>query len=473
MKYDTIIIGAGLSGLAAGIRLAYYGQNVLVLEKHTTIGGLNSFYRLRGRNYDVGLHAITNYAEPGTRSGPLAKLLKQLRMRWDDFELTPQLGSAVVFPEAKLRFNNDFTLLQQEVADTFPDQIDGFNQLTLKVEQFDDTSLDQPYISARQVVQEHITNTTLEDMLFCPLMFYGSPTPHDMDFCQFVIMFKAIFLQGFSRPAAGIRLILKNLVRKYKSLGGELQLRGAVRQIVHENGEARGVILEDGTELECDVLISSAGSLETTRLQNPTDHSSNRVVLPSEAEGQAPGELSFIESLYALDKLPAELGVEETIIFYNNAPRFNYAPCTDPVDLNSGIICSPNNFAYDDPQDVREGPLLRATVIANPAYWMNLPEEQYRAEKESWFPKILEKVSEKLPSFQSHIVDTDMFTPHTIQRYTSKINGAVYGAPDKIRDGRTELENLYLCGTDQGFLGIIGSMLSGISIANLHVLSRM
>ena len=79
MKYDTLIIGAGLSGLAAGIRLAYYGQSVCILERHTTIGGLNSFYRLRGRNYDVGLHAVTNYAPPGTKTGPLSKLLRQLR----------------------------------------------------------------------------------------------------------------------------------------------------------------------------------------------------------------------------------------------------------------------------------------------------------------------------------------------------------------------------------------------------------
>ena len=68
--YDVVIIGAGMSGLAAGIRLAYYDQRVCILERHTTIGGLNSFYRLRGRNYDVGLHAVTNYASPGTRTGP-------------------------------------------------------------------------------------------------------------------------------------------------------------------------------------------------------------------------------------------------------------------------------------------------------------------------------------------------------------------------------------------------------------------
>ena len=72
MRYDTVIIGAGLSGLAAGIRLAYFDRSVCVLERHTTVGGLNSFYRLRDRNHDVGLHAVTNYAAPGTLTGPLS-----------------------------------------------------------------------------------------------------------------------------------------------------------------------------------------------------------------------------------------------------------------------------------------------------------------------------------------------------------------------------------------------------------------
>lgn len=80
--FDTIIIGAGMSGLAAGIRLAMYDHRVCVLEKHWTIGGLNSFYRVNGRNYDVGLHAMTNFTQRGAKKGPLARLLKQLRFRW-------------------------------------------------------------------------------------------------------------------------------------------------------------------------------------------------------------------------------------------------------------------------------------------------------------------------------------------------------------------------------------------------------
>jgi len=71
-----------------------------------------------------------------------------------------------------------------------------------------------------------------------------------------------------------------------------------------------------------------------------------------------------------------------------------------------------------------------------------------------------------------HRLAHDMFTPRTVRKYTGHLNGAIYGAPNKIKDGRTHLENLYLAGTDQGFLGIVGAMLSGISMANLHCLQN-
>src|SRR5882724_4288420 len=124
--YDTIIIGAGLSGLAAGIRLAYYDQKVCILERHYTIGGLNSFYRLRGRNYDVGLHAVTNFTPKGAKKGPLARILRQLRFSWDEFGLRPQVGSSIAFPSARLEFTNNLDVLRAEVARVFPAERDHF-----------------------------------------------------------------------------------------------------------------------------------------------------------------------------------------------------------------------------------------------------------------------------------------------------------------------------------------------------------
>src|SRR5205823_1979277 len=159
--YDTIIIGAGLSGLAAGIRLAYYEQRVCILERHYTIGGLNSFYRLRGRDYDVGLHAVTNYATKGTKKGPLVRLLRQLRLSWEDFSLAPQLGSAIAFPGVRLAFNNDIRLLESEIARTFPAQRDNFQRLMGQIVDYDDLDQNVFDISARQILSSTITNPLL------------------------------------------------------------------------------------------------------------------------------------------------------------------------------------------------------------------------------------------------------------------------------------------------------------------------
>lgn len=459
MHYDALIIGAGLSGLAAGIRLAYFEKQVCILERHTTIGGLNSFYRLRGRNYDVGLHAVTNYAAPGTKTGPLSKLLRQLRLRWDDFALCPQTESRVDFPGCRLRFSNDLALLEAEVAQRFPSQIDRFRRLVWMIDEQDISGAAGPHATARAALGAYLTDPLLVDMLLCPLMFYGSATPHDMEFAQFVIMFRSIYREGFGRPYDGVRRILKHLVRQYKELGGELRLRAGVQAIRSEGGRAIGVVLDDGTEITADCILSSAGAAETMRLCGASDATNFETVTP--------GDITFVETIATLDCQPADLGHGETIIFFSDIPDFVYDNPTEPCDLRSGIICSPNNFQYDKP--LEEG-AVRITALANRDYWMNLPEADYVRAKQTWHDRIAASAMPHIPDFRPHVIDTDTFTPRTIRRFTGHLNGCVYGAPRKRWDGTTHLANLFLCGTDQGYLGIVGSMISGISMANQHAL---
>lgn len=460
MSYDTVIIGAGLSGLAAGIRLAYFDKKVCIVEKHYTIGGLNSFYRLRKRDHDVGLHAVTNYAEPGTKTGPLSKLLRQLRLRWEDFALCPQIESSIAFPGRTLKFTNDFEFFRQQVNELFPAEKDNFQKLLNLIDEHDELHLSGETASARKVLGETISDPVLIDMLFCPLMFYGSATVGDMDFSQFVIMFKALFYQGFGRPLRGVRLILKNLANHFRRQGGELKLRCGVKKILTEGGITTGVELESGEIIEAKNVLSSAGSAETLRMCGN---------VPADLEAKnPPGEISYAETIFSLDCQPQELGHDQTIVFYNDSDVFSYEPPTEPCDVSSGIICSPNNFQYGD-EKLDEG-RIRITALASPAGWINLPDDVYYPQKEEWCGKIVESALRFMPDFRSHVVDTDVFTPRTITKFTGHANGAVYGAPNKIRDGRTHLDNLYLCGTDQGFLGIIGAMLSGITITNLHLL---
>ncbi|MCH7750556.1 MAG: NAD(P)/FAD-dependent oxidoreductase [Planctomycetes bacterium] len=455
--YDTIIIGAGMSGLAAGIRLAYYDQRVCILERHYTIGGLNSFYRMRGRNYDVGLHALTNITPKGTKKGPLARLLRQLRMSWDDLEISPQIGSDVVFPGVRLRFSNDLDLLRDEVAREFPLQRDNFERLINEVVEYDDLDESHQKISARQHVAEIITEPLLLEMLFCPLMFYGSAREHDMDWGQFSIMFRSIFMEGLGRPYAGVRLILKQLVRKFRSQGGELKLRAGVKRMIVKSDQVCGVELESGEVLEGRRILSSAGWCETMRLCDDG--------APVTSRGS--GQLSFCETIATLDVEPQDLGHDRTIMFFNDSEEFAWTKPDLPCDVRSGVICSPNNFDYGQLLDTGT---MRITSLANFDYWDHLDEQAYHLEKLRWYDKITDSAVRFVPDFRGRVIDTDMFTPKTIIRFTGHDNGAVYGAPEKQFDGRTHLKNLFICGTDQGFVGIIGSILSGISMANQHCL---
>jgi phytoene dehydrogenase-like protein len=455
--YDTIIIGAGMSGLAAGIRLAYYDQRVCLLERHTTVGGLNSFYRLAGRNFDVGLHAVTNFTPKGTRKGPLARLLRQLRFNWDDFSLSPQIGSTIAFPGISLKFNNQFEFFRSEVDRNFPAERDNFRKLAETVVDYDDLNEQVASCSARSVVQDIIKDPLLVDMLFCPLMYYGSARENDMDFAQFSIMFRSIFVEGFARPWAGVRLIIKNLVRRFKELGGELRLRAGVERMEVEEGRVTRVVLDDGTQLSGDRVLSSAGWVETMRMcDQPT------VVAP-----QTAGQLSFVESVSVLDTEPRELGCDQTIVFFNDSEKFHWRKPEEMVDVRSGVICCPNNFDYSRP--LGEG-LVRITALANFDRWRALPPAEYQEVKRTWCERMAASAVRFVADFRPRVIATDTFTPITIQRFTGHENGAVYGAPEKRWSGTTHLKNLFICGTDQGFVGIIGAMFSGIAMANRHLL---
>ena len=464
-QYDVAIIGAGMSGLAAGIRLAHFGQKVCIFERHNAPGGLNSFYSFAGRKYDVGLHAMTNYVAPGVKGTPLGKLLRQLRIAREEFALHPQKQSRIAFRDCDLKFTNDFAVLDAGVAARFPAQADGWRALVRAVRAYDDVALDAQPLSARAVVARHLSDPLLTDMIFCPLMYYGSAQERDMEFGQFVIMFKALFLEGFARPLEGVRVILRVLLEKYRQAGGERRMKCGVTRIVEQEGRAARLILDSGGEITARHVISSIGFAETMELCEPAQ---------TAAAAANTGALSFIETISVFDRAPASWGWgDDTIVFFNDSDRFDYARPDGQVDVRSGVICLPNNFAYDS-GNLPEG-IFRVTCLANYEGWAGLPEESYQVDKARWFQAAVTSARRFLPPADDAVLRqaqlaTDMFTPRTIKKFTGHLNGAIYGAPHKVRNGRTHLKNLYLCGTDQGFLGIVGAMLSGISMANFHVL---
>jgi phytoene dehydrogenase-like protein len=453
--YDCIIIGAGMSGLAAGIRLSMFDKKVLILEKHSKAGGLNSYYKRGKIEFDVGLHALTNFVSKDERGRPFNKLMKQLRIPYEEFKLNQQNFSLIQFPDHELKFTNDISFFTEEIRKIFPQEIDNFLRLLEHIKNFNEVNLENKTVMAKEVVRTYIKDKTLVEMIFCPLLIYGSAWENDMDFSQFVIMFKSIFLEGFSRPAGGVRTILNLLTNKYK---GELRYKTEVTKIISKDNKIIGVEINNSEILYADKVLSSMGLPETYAKVN------NEQKYPA-------GNLSFTESILVTDKKPHELGCNATIIFKNERPEYLYRKPSTLIDSLSAVVCFPNNFQYASSDDAINEGVMRITNMANFDLWNELSKEKYLEEKERVFETSKNILKSCGIKSQYEVLFKDVFTPTTVKRYTGHINGTVYGSTEKSRNGKTSIDGLFVCGTDQGFLGIVGSMLSGISMANLHILT--
>ena len=463
MKVPVLVIGGGLSGIAAAIRVARFSPHVQILEQHSRLGGLNSYFYRNKTLFETGLHAITNYAEPGDKKAPLNRLLRQLKLRRRDISFCQQFESRVEFHgKETLRFSNQFELFDSEIHSKFPNAHDNFVKLVVFIDEFD-PFIPAPFRSAKQHLTDLLGDKLLVDMILCPLMFYGSSYENDMDLSQFAIMFRAIYLEGMFRPSGNIKDFLDVLTHHYKEMGGAIRTKCQVKKILHTNNKVTGVELDSDEIIECDHLLSTIGSDETMALLEPP--SVNAIIQDT--------RLGFIETIFQVknDDI-VTLPDDTTIIFYNKGETFNYCNPKDYVDTSSGVICFPGNFSGLPPKEKKE---VRFTHLANYSNWKTLANdpEAYLAKKKQSSEKSRHFLESIIGTFGNNIVFENTFTPVTIERYTSKRKGAIYGNPVKIKDGNIGFKNLFIAGTDQGFLGIVGSMLSGVSIVNQHILPKL
>lgn len=448
-----------MSGLAAGIRLALAGQTVCIVEQHSVIGGLNSYYKRHGRRCDVGLHALTNFGSRSDRRAPLNRLLRQLRINRNDWDLRPQRSSRICFPGVELRFSNDFRLLCDQVRQHFGDEADHLQRLAQSLPDYDRYADPALHGSARQYVASFIRDPLLAEMLLCPLLFYGGPTEHDMSVGQFSVLFRSIYLEGLARPAQGIRAVLQSLSQQYRRLGGQLLTRTRVAELQIRHGAIQRILFDNGQEAVARRVISSAGYHETLRLCGPA----------YAAPGADTNRMSFVEAVVRLNGATEQLGRDDSIVFFNRRRHFAYRRPDGLIDPCSGMVCFPDHFEFDSPSDER---LARLSCLADYAHWAQLSRNEYIRAKKAAFEQLAAAAAEVVGDLRPLAEDVDLFTPLTIERFTGHDGGAIYGGAAKRFDGTTPISNLYVCGNDQGLVGVVGALLSGISVANRHVLAE-
>ncbi len=422
-RYDAIVIGAGMSGLAAAIRLAQFDRRVLLVERHSLVGGLNSWYKRGGRRFDTGLHALTNYAPRGAPGAPLTKILRQLRLEWDALQLAPQTRSQIVFPGERLSFSNENELLESEVARAFPASRDGLRGARrapcAPPEPFDAAA---SFASTRARLDEFALEPQLREMLLLPLLWYGSALAEDLDWDDFVILFRSILLEGFARPEGGVKTLLDLLLARARACGAELRTNSPVARILVEDGAARGVELEGGETIRAEQIYSSAGWIETCALAGAP--------VPADERGW----VTIFEHMCVTKTPHRARGHDAAITFFSEVERPRWSPPAELVELRDRRDLLqrqlPDARAADRRPAARHAAREPRPLVARCA------EDEYEAAKLATAARLEQLCARHVPDPRPETVLRDSFTPRTIRHYTAHAGGAVYGSPLRHRDGR-------------------------------------
>ena len=273
MSVPVIVVGAGIGGLSAAIRLASAGQRVLVLEANAAVGGKMSEIRADGFRWDTGPSVITmRHVFEELFAGHLA----------DYLTLVPVNPLTRYFYPDGTRFdavaNREVmaaTLRQFADADDaagylkYLDYAQRIHAITGGVFIYNDpptlwrvarTPLrDIPAVDPLRTmdgaIQSFVKSPKLRQFLGRFATYVGA-SPYLAPATLNVIA-DVELSGGVWYPQGGIYAIARAFQRRAEELGVEIRTGCAVRQIDVQNGGVTGVTLTDGSHIAASAVIAN------------------------------------------------------------------------------------------------------------------------------------------------------------------------------------------------------------------------
>ncbi len=276
----AVVIGAGLGGLAAAMRLGAKGYRVTVLDRLDSPGGRGSSITRDGHRFDLGPTIVT-----------VPQLLRDLWAACGrNFDADVDLRALDPFYEIRWPDGSTFTARQDrtamraEVARLSPGDLAGYDRFVRDSEArywfgFEDLGR-RPmhrlvdlikvlpkfaWLRADRSVAAHAARRVKDARLrmalsFHPLFIGGDPF-NVTSMYALVSHLEAAF--GVHYAIGGVAAIARAMVRVIEGQGGLIRQKTEVDEIVITGGRARAVRLTGGEVLTGDVIVSNADAGHT------------------------------------------------------------------------------------------------------------------------------------------------------------------------------------------------------------------
>ena len=270
----VVIVGAGLAGLSAALRLAGAGRKVTVLERESVPGGRNGLLKKDGYSFDTGPSVLTMPSLINDAFNCVGEDMK------DWLELTPltPLYRAFYADGSQLDVHANTGEMEAEIAKHISSEeaagyrryVDFVTKLyKYEMNDFIDRNIDSPlnlltpnlarlialggFRRLSPKVNQFMKDPRLQKVYSFQAMYAGVSPQQALAIYAVIAYMDSV--NGVFFPKGGMHAVPRALAAAAEKHGVVFKYNTTVTNVEVSNGRAKAVITESGERYECDAVI--------------------------------------------------------------------------------------------------------------------------------------------------------------------------------------------------------------------------
>ena len=270
----VVVVGAGLAGLSAALRLAGAGRKVTVIERESVPGGRNGLLEKDGYSFDTGPTVLTM---PSLIQDTFSCVGEDMK---DWIELTPvkPLYRAFYHDGSQIDVHANTAEMEEEIRRTvsaeealgYRKYVDFVTKLyKYEMNDFIDRNIDSPlnlltpnlarlialggFRRLSPKVNQFLKDPRLQKVYSFQAMYAGVSPQQALAIYAVIAYMDSV--NGVFFPKGGMHAVPRGLAAAAAKHGVTFKYNTTVTRLEVENSRAKAVITDTGERIECDVVV--------------------------------------------------------------------------------------------------------------------------------------------------------------------------------------------------------------------------